>query len=170
MPENYFMWKFATRFCATPCPSLRKGVAGWLLGASLLTLAAVPAWAESRAATNGSPNKDLAHSSDSGTIMVIYPEANEPYRGMFAQIVDGIREKAKGRVSSFSIGDNVNTGELNNALRRQNTRVVIALGRQSIMATIALADGIDVIAGGVLTATENEARSMQVNILSPDRR
>ncbi len=102
------------------------------------------------------------------TIAVIYPEIAEPYRSVFAQIVNGIEDRAKGRVANFAVGANVDIGELNNSLRRQDTKVVIALGRQGMKVAAALDRNIGVVVGGVLAAPENEMRELQVNSLSPD--
>ena len=110
----------------------------------------------------------IAQASGGGSIAVIYPDIGEPYRSVFAQIIDGIQDKAKGRVSSFAVGPNVNVGALNNSLRSQNTRVVIALGRQGVKVASTLDSNIGIVAGGVLTTTEKEVRDLQVNSLSPD--
>lgn len=103
-----------------------------------------------------------------GAIAVLYPEIAEPYRSVFAQIIAGIEDKAKGRVANFALGPNVDMGELNNSLRRQDTKVVIALGRQGMKVASALDRGIGVVVGGVLTSPGNETRDLQVNSLSPD--
>jgi len=103
-----------------------------------------------------------------GNIAVIYPDLAEPYRSVFAQIIGGIEAKARGRVSHFAVGSNVDVGELNNSLRRQDTRVVIALGRQGVKVASALDSNIGVVVGGVLTAPEDKTRDHQVNSLSPD--
>lgn len=110
----------------------------------------------------------IAQASGEGTIAVIYPDIGEPYRSVFAQIIAGIEAKAKGRVANFAVGANVDAGELNNSLRRSNTRVVIALGRQGVKAAATLDSNLGMVVGGVLTSTENEARDRQVNSLSPD--
>jgi putative ABC transport system substrate-binding protein len=109
----------------------------------------------------------LAQTS-SGGIAVIYPDIGEPYRSIFAQIIDGIEEKAKGRVANFAVGPNVDVGELNSSLLRQDTRVVIALGRQGVKIATALEGNFGVVAGGVLMAPDSEMRNLQVNSLSPD--
>jgi|CXWL01.1.fsa_nt_gi hypothetical protein len=85
----------------------------------------------------------VAQAAGSGTIAVIYPDIGEPYRSVFTQIIDGIESKANGRVTSFLVGANVDVGELNSFLRRQDARVVIALGRQGVKAAAAL-DSISV--------------------------
>ncbi|HLP98955.1 MAG TPA: ABC transporter substrate binding protein [Sideroxyarcus sp.] len=110
----------------------------------------------------------VAQTSEAGSIAVIYPDIGEPYRSIFTQIIDGIEDKAKGRVANFAVGANVNVGELNDSLRRQETKVVIALGRQGVKVASALDGNIGVVVGGVLTAPEDEARNLQVNSLSPD--
>jgi putative ABC transport system substrate-binding protein len=110
----------------------------------------------------------IAQVSGGGSIAVIYPDIGEPYRSVFTQIIDGIEAKAKGRVTNFAVGPNVDVGELNNSLRRQDARVVIALGRQGVKVASALNSNIGIVAGGVLTATENEVRKLQVNSLTPD--
>lgn len=103
-----------------------------------------------------------------GGIAVIYPDIGEPYRSIFTQIIDGIETKAKGRVFNVPVGTDVNVGELNDSLRRKETKVVIALGRHGMKIASALDTSIGVVVGGVLTAPENEARNLQVNSLSPD--
>ena len=110
----------------------------------------------------------IAQASVTGGIAVIYPDIGEPYRSVFAQIINGIEEKAKGRVSNFAIGPNVDVGELNNSLRQQDTRVVIALGRQGVKVASALEGNYGVVVGGVLMAPDDEVRNLQVNSLSPD--
>lgn len=103
-----------------------------------------------------------------GNIAVLYPDIGEPYRSIFTQIIDGIEDKAGGRVNNFAVGSHVDTGELNNSLRRQNTRVVIALGRQGVKAAAALDSTIRVVVGGILTVPESEIRDHAVNSLAPD--
>jgi putative ABC transport system substrate-binding protein len=110
----------------------------------------------------------IAQASGGSSIVVIYPDIGEPYRSVFAQIIDGIQAKAQGRVTSFAVGPNVNASDLNNSLRHQNTRVVIALGREGVKVASMLDSNIGIVAGGVLTATENEVRNLQVNSMSPD--
>lgn len=110
----------------------------------------------------------IAQASGEGMIAVIYPDIGEPYRSVFTQIVDGIEAKAKGRVANFAVRPDVDVGELNNSLRRQDVRVVIALGRQGIKTASALDRNIGVIVGGVLAVPENEMRDRQINSLTPD--
>jgi putative tryptophan/tyrosine transport system substrate-binding protein len=118
-------------------------------------------------ATRRLANK-IAQASAAAGIAVIYPDIGEPYRSVFAQIINGIEDKAKGHVANFAVGPNVDVGELNNSLRQQDTRVVIALGRQGVKVASALEGNFGVVVGGVLMAPESELRNLQVNSLSPD--
>lgn len=121
-------------------------------------------------AVAASPRQYSSNAPETGaaSIAVIYPDIGEPYRSIFAQIIDGIEARARGHVANFAVGPNMDAGELNNSLRRQDTKVVIALGRQGMKLASGLDSHIRVVVGGVLTAPENEARKLQVNSLSPD--
>lgn len=103
-----------------------------------------------------------------GAIAVIYPDIGEPYRSIFMQIIQGIEDRAKVQVARYAAGTNTDIGRLNNTLRSQNTKVVIALGRQGMKVASSLDRNIGVVVGGVLTVPENELRDLPVNSLSPD--
>jgi putative ABC transport system substrate-binding protein len=119
-------------------------------------------------AANKKLSNKIAQAAGEGTIAVIYPDIGEPYRSVFAQIIGGIEAKTKRHVVNFAVGSNVDVGELNNSLRSQNTKVVIALGRQGVKVASTLDSNIGIVVGGVLTATESEVRNHEVNSLSPD--
>ncbi len=110
----------------------------------------------------------VADASGAGGIAVIYPDIGEPYRSVFAQIIDGIEDKANGRVSNFPVGKNVDVIELKDNLRHQEAKVVIALGRQGMKVAQELESGLGLVIGGVLSASDEEVQSAQVNSLSPD--
>lgn len=110
----------------------------------------------------------LAAAGDPSGIAVIYPDIGEPYRSVFTQIIDGIEEKAKGRVSNFPVGKDVDVSQLRESLHRQDAKVVIALGRQGMRVARALESDLGLVVGGVLSASDDEIKSAQVNSLSPD--
>lgn len=132
--------------------------AAWLLGIFLLLSIACPAQAAPMA-------QGVAAE---GAIAVIYPDIGEPYRGIFMQIIQGVEERAKVQVTQYALGQNMGINEVNSALRRQDTKVVIALGRQGMKAASALEGNFGVIVGRVLMVQENEIRGLTVNCLSPD--
>ena len=102
------------------------------------------------------------------SIAVVYPEIGEPFRSVFAKIIEGVEEQSRARVPSFAVGSNANVQELSNELRRQDIRVVIALGRNGLKAASALDRDIGVVAGGVLSVPESDARGFTVHSLAPD--
>jgi putative ABC transport system substrate-binding protein len=110
----------------------------------------------------------VAQAAGDGAITVLYPDIGEPYRSVFTQIIDGIQAKARGQVTNIAVGPKTDVGELKDTLRRQESRVVIALGRQGMKTASALNGDIGVVVGGVLSASEDETRNAQVNSLSPD--
>jgi putative ABC transport system substrate-binding protein len=99
---------------------------------------------------------------------VISPDIGEPYRGIFTKIIEGIENKVGGRVANYPVRPDTDIGALKSNLLRQNTKVVIALGRQGMKTAVALDNGIRVVVGGVLTVPEDEARVQPVISLSPD--
>lgn len=101
-------------------------------------------------------------------IAVIYPDIGEPYREIFSKIIEGIEDKVGTRVANYPVGSGTDIGVLKASLLRQNTKVVIALGRQGMKTAAALNSGFGVVVGGVLTVPENEARGQPVISLSPD--
>lgn len=106
---------------------------------------------------------------EAGTpLAVIYPDIGEPYRGVFAKIIEGIEEKTKARVVSFPVSADVNAQTLAADLRRLNIKVVIVLGRHGLKVASALDRDIGVVAGGVISAPETEGRMVQVLSLAPD--
>lgn len=101
-------------------------------------------------------------------VAVLYPEIGEPYRSVFAKIIEGIEDQVRGRVVSVAVGANTNPQEVAAELRRQEARVVIALGRNGLKATSALDRELGVVVGGVFSVPEAEGRSMPVLSLAPD--
>lgn len=101
-------------------------------------------------------------------IAVIYPDIGEPYHGIFEKIIEGIEDKVGSRVANHPVRGDTDIGVLKTSLLRQNTKVVIALGRQGMKTATALNNSIDIVVGGVLTVPESEARAQPVISLSPD--
>jgi putative ABC transport system substrate-binding protein len=102
------------------------------------------------------------------SLAVIYPDIGEPYRSIFAKMIDGIEESARSTVRSYPITPGADPGDLNAQLKRNGTRVVIALGRQGLKTASSLDRDMPVIVGGVLTVPESENRSLASISLTPD--
>jgi putative ABC transport system substrate-binding protein len=101
-------------------------------------------------------------------IAVIYPDIGEPYRSVFLKIVEGIEAHTRMQVARFPVGAGVNAQELGAELKRRDIRAVIVLGRNGLKAAAALDRAIGVVAGGVLSVPESEARGLSVHSLAPD--
>jgi len=101
-------------------------------------------------------------------IAVIYPDIGEPYREVFEKIIEGAEKKIGARVTNYPVRFDTDVSVLNANLARQNTKVVIALGRQGMKAAWALSSNFGVVVGGVLTVPENEVRGYSVISLTPD--
>ena len=102
------------------------------------------------------------------SIAVLYPDIGEPYRSVFAKIIEGIEDQTRSSVLSYAVGANPNQLEIASELRRQDVRVVIALGRNGLKVASCLERDIGVVAGGVLSVPEAEARNISVFSLAPD--
>lgn len=101
-------------------------------------------------------------------IAVIYPDIGEPFRSVFSTIINGIEDQAKGRVSSFAVSASPNLQDINAELRKRDVRTVIALGRNGLKVASALDKQWGVLAGGVLSVPEAQAKDFAVNSLAPD--
>lgn len=103
-----------------------------------------------------------------GGIAVLFPDIGEPYRSIFRRIIEGIEDKARTKVASIPVLPNTDPAELAAELRRQDIRVVIALGKQGLKAAAALDRSFDIVAGAVLSIGDPEARDNTVISLAPD--
>jgi putative ABC transport system substrate-binding protein len=103
---------------------------------------------------------------NSEPVAVLFPDLGEPYRKVFAEIIAGIADLAGARMRAYPVGASQNLPELAQALRRNGTRVVVALGRQGLKAAAAVDAPQGVVLGGVSSVPDGEH---QVGIcLTPD--
>lgn len=116
----------------------------------------------------GGPIRLAAAGGNIGPIAVLYPDIGEPYRSVFSKIIEGIEESTQTKVSSYAVGSNFNAQAISGELKRQDIRVVIALGRNGLKAASALDKEFGVIAGGVVSVPDSEVRSSAILSLAPD--
>ncbi len=110
----------------------------------------------------------LAAAANIGPIAVFYPDIGEPYRSVFSKIIEGIEDSARAKVSSYPVGNNFKAQAISNELKRQDIRVVIALGRNGLKAASTLDKEFGIIAGGVVSVPDTETRSGTILSLAPD--
>lgn len=108
------------------------------------------------------------HLQPGEAIGVIYPDIGEPFRTVFTRIIEGIEEKTKVRMHNYPIGANFEAAELNAQLKRNGTRVVIALGRQGLKSVAGLDSDIAVVIGGILSVPEPDSYNLTGISLTPD--
>lgn len=99
-------------------------------------------------------------------IAVLFPDIGEPYRKVFTEIIEGIEEQARVGVRSYPIGAGLDLGELQTTLKRNGSKVVIALGRQGLKVADALDLNIGLVVGGV-SSVPNASRLNGIS-LTPD--
>lgn len=126
---------------------------------------ALPALALAEA---GEQNRRADASQVAGSIAVLYPEIGEPYRAIFAKIIEGIEDNLKSPVREYAIGAQADAIDLSAQLKRHGIKVVIALGRQGLKAAQGLDKDIQVVVGGVLSVPENDYRPVAGVSLMPD--
>lgn len=120
------------------------------------------------ASGSAGPIRLAAAGGSVGPIAVIYPDIGEPYRSVFSKIIEGIEDRAKTRVAAYAVGTSFNAQELSGELKKQDIRVVIALGRNGLKAASTLDKEIGVVASGVISAPEGDLRPGPILSLAPD--
>ncbi len=104
----------------------------------------------------GSTEVVRVHSLAGEPIGVLFPDLGEPFRKIFIEIIGGIEEHARQRVRAYPISANQNLQELSVVLKRNGTRVVVALGRQGLKAAAAFDAPMGVVIGGVSSVPDGD--------------
>lgn len=102
-----------------------------------------------------------------GAVAIVYPELGEPWRAVFSAIIEGVEEQVGGAVRRYPLAPG-QTASMAAPLRRSGARVVIALGRQGLRATSGLPRDLPVVAGGILSVSDADSRSVTGISLTPD--
>lgn len=102
------------------------------------------------------------------SIVVVFPELGEPFRQVFAAIIEGIEDRLGGVVNSLAVPNNANPAQVAEDVRKREAKVLIGLGRGGMRVATALADELAVLVGCVVSVQESEARSFPVHTLAPD--
>lgn len=89
-------------------------------------------------------------------IGVLFPDIAEPLRRVFTEIIGGIEEEARQRVRGYPISPNQDVSELGALLKRNGTRVVVALGRQGLKAAAQVEPGTEVVISGISSMPDHD--------------
>jgi len=107
--------------------------------------------------------------AEGGGLAVLYPDIGEPFRSVFATILEGIREQARQPVGGFAVSGDTLPPNLAEDLRRREVRVVVALGRSGLKAVRTLDPALALVAGCVLGVPEAQVQqAYAVHSLAPD--
>ncbi len=99
-------------------------------------------------------------------IGVLFPDIPMPYREIFTDILKGIEEQSKLKVHGYPVASNVDINELSNTLKRNGTKVVVALGRQGLKAAGGMDWPLGVVVSGLSSVPDGDK---QIGIsLTPD--
>ncbi|MBT9499709.1 MAG: hypothetical protein IV092_00590 [Burkholderiaceae bacterium] len=102
------------------------------------------------------------------SLAVLYPDIGEPFRAIFAKILEGIDDRLQARVLRVAVPAEADMAGLAADMQRREPKLVIALGRAGLRLASALDRRIEVVAGGVISPSEAEARDATVHSLAPD--
>lgn len=91
-----------------------------------------------------------AKAAQSLAIAVLYPELQEPYRGVLASIIDGIREQSRMPVKLFSLAEGFNVSQLKEAIDRDKFSAIIALGRTGLAAAQQWRGQVPIVVGALI--------------------
>ena len=109
----------------------------------------------------------LRAQSSVGTVAVLFPDVDEPFRTVFSQMVDGVEDRLSGRLVRIPLVARLTPSELSDELQRRDVRLVIALGRQGLHMAARLDERLPVVLGGVLGVPETTPRVFAVHSLAP---
>ncbi|MFG6458011.1 ABC transporter substrate binding protein [Roseateles sp. BYS96W] len=101
-------------------------------------------------------------------LAVVYPELADPFRQVFASILDGIEDRQGGPVPRFAVPGNASPAQIADDIRRRDPQVLIGLGRSGMRVASAMAGEMAVLVGCVVSVQEAEARAFPVHTLAPD--
>jgi putative ABC transport system substrate-binding protein len=105
----------------------------------------------------------------SDSIAVIFPDFPEPFRDVFTKMIEGIEKQTKLKVRSFPISEKFDAADLNAQLKRNGTKVVIALGSRGLKISANFDRDISVVVGGIFSSIpEVESNRLLGISLTPD--
>jgi putative ABC transport system substrate-binding protein len=93
-------------------------------------------------------------------IVVMYPELDEPYRGVFSSIIEGIQEQSKVGVRLLSIGEGSDISQSMGATNLSDASVIIALGRTGLANSEHWRGKVPIVVGALLLTPDKDERGL----------
>lgn len=104
----------------------------------------------------------------SGTLAVVYPEIDNPFKSFFDSIVSGAEQASRLPVITYTVPAGMQADALVARLRRGGTKAVILLGRKGVTMGSAIGAEFPVVTSGFINVPESELRGMTAVSLTPD--
>ena len=104
----------------------------------------------------------------SPVIVVLYPELEEPYRGVFSTIIEGIQEQSTVGVRLLSISDSPDIPQLMGSANLEDVSVIIALGRTGLAAAEHWRGKVPIVVGALLLTPDKNERGLSGISLAAD--
>lgn len=92
----------------------------------------------------------FAYAAQSPVIAVIYPELEEPYRGIFSSIIEGIQAQSRVAVKLLPLGEDTNISDFAKSINLESVSAVIALGKTGLAVAEYRRGKIPIIVGALL--------------------
>jgi ABC-type uncharacterized transport system substrate-binding protein len=110
----------------------------------------------------------VVHAAQSPVIAVIYPELEEPYRGVLSSIIEGIQGETKEATRLFPMGDGYDISQLIKAINPEHIAAIIALGRTGLAAAERWRGKIPIVVGALLLTPDKNERGLAGISLAAD--
>lgn len=101
------------------------------------------------------------------TVGVIYPQTREPYRSVLRTIISGIKKSSKNPVKLYELNKKSDPDRINHWAEKHKVQVVIALGKQGLIASKALPVETKRLIGAVLAPPNSEYNYVTGIALAP---
>lgn len=98
----------------------------------------------------------VVHNAPGQPVAILFPDLPQPFRKIFLDIIAGIESRARQRVRAYPLAPGQDLQELSAALKRNQTRLVVALGRQGLKAAAAIDAPLGMVVSGVSSVPDAE--------------
>jgi putative ABC transport system substrate-binding protein len=100
--------------------------------------------------------------------VVLYPELEEPYRGVFSSIIEGIEEQTKVGVRLLAIDDGADVSQFVESVNLEGVSAIIALGRTGLDVADHWLGKIPIVVGALLLMPDKNERGLAGISLAAD--
>lgn len=110
----------------------------------------------------------LCSYADDKKIVIVYPEIQEPYRSIFSEIIKGINTELNTTIPNYAVPKRHTTSESHNWIKRNNGKVIIALGQRGFRASHTITPPLPLVLGAVMAAPTDTDSELVTISYAPD--